>query len=320
MGRFLHLVLFGLGLIALTVVVAGVGVMVLLQSKGEHPGALMKEIALRPEEKQALEEWRNRPPTAAEVGDLSAVRYDRELRELADKIGEATLRELIADLTRRQRLLDDRERALARRSENLQLAEADFHRLRQQVQSERLAVQRDREQLVDDADAWAQAQADEAAIVQALSEDEVKRLQDRSLEIAAMKNAWPLLRDMPVDRAARLLVVMEPKKAAKLLDQAIDDRSVPGLGLQIQTAMMTVDVHGLSADQAQRLANLVRFMKVDPAVSVLIDMSATEIDAVFKRLEDNPKKISRLLDGLRTESPGLASEVVALRTARGGAS
>ena len=135
-----------------------------------------------------------------------------------------------------------------------------------------------------------------------------------------MRRAWNLLRDMPVDRSARLLVVMEPKKAAKLLDQAVGDATVPGLGLQIQTAMMTVDVYGLSADQAERLANLVRFMQTDTAVDALIDLTAAEVEAVLQQLADAPKKISAIMDELSERSPGLTAEIVALQTVRGDAS
>ena len=140
MGNFLKMVLFGLGMLALTVVVAVVVSLYLLAQRGENPAKLLREFVLQPEEKMHYASGDHRPATPAEVQDLAAIQYDRELSSLADAIGEATLRELIADLTRRQRLMDERERNLNRRSENLDLAEADFHRLRRHIQDEREAI------------------------------------------------------------------------------------------------------------------------------------------------------------------------------------
>ena len=103
---------------------------------------------------------------------------------------------------------------------------------------------------------------------------------------------------------------MDAKNAAKMLDRGMGNADQRPQALRIQDAMMTVYVDGLSSNQAERLANVFRFMKPDRINDAIANRSASEIVSILGLLE--PKKVSAIMDGLQQRQPAKAQSVLAM--------
>ena len=163
------------------------------------------------------------------------------------------------------------------------------------------------QQLEEERSAYAALQAEQLRQVSILGEVEQKQWQVVAERYSAMRRPWDLMRELPVEDIAHILLFMDGKKSAKVLDVAIADQLRPELPLQIHQRLMSMDTDGLSGNQAQRLASLYQYMKPAQVLPYLEQSSTDEIAQIIQAMPD--KNQAGLLEFMQQEDPLRAQEV-----------
>ena len=109
------------------------------------------------------------------------------MRALADAVGEATVRDIVDDLSRRRQVLDEREHFLNNQAEELALAQADLN-VFNDIRHRLTHLDQERQQLAADVDAWTEAKQKDIAFVTELEPEQRKQqLEAQAAMIAKMK-------------------------------------------------------------------------------------------------------------------------------------
>lgn len=302
MSAFLRTFLMGMGILALLFFSAGVTALVLLKQSGQLPQA-MRSVALTDEEREllgTLEDRAYEPPPLRRDADDS---LDETLRRIAEMSNESTVRQLVEKLSLREEALAERAEILAEREAELRLAETDLVRLRRELDARRAEVQGMLDDLEQRSAEWAQARLREAEHLQTFSEVERARLQEAALRYQNSRQPWEILRTLEDPREiARLLLFMEAKKAAKVLDAAVRDPAYRDMPRHLHHAMLTIDKDGLSGEQITRLAGLYALMRPEQVLPYLEASSDDEVVALLRAVDD-PKRSMALLEALIAEDP-----------------
>jgi len=299
---FVRTFLTGLGLLFLLVVSAGITVLISLKSSGDLQKSL-RGYVLSEDERRELEVLQQRAdePPALRYDDREHM--DETLQRIADMANEAAVRELVENLSARERALSERADLLAQQEADLRLARTDIERMRRQLEEQRVQVQAMLEEVEARSAQWAAAKAREAQRLQAFSEVEQARLQEAAVMYESSRQPWELLKTLEdAERIARILLFMQPKKASKVLDSAVRDPAYRDMPRQIHEAMMTIDKDGITGDQAARLADLYSLMRPAQVLPYLAESSDEEVVEIMTRFPD-PKRRAALLEALIEGNP-----------------
>jgi flagellar motility protein MotE (MotC chaperone) len=138
---------------------------------------------------------------------------------------------------------------------------------------------------------------------------ELERAKDLAKRFELQKDdAWPGLRGKAPREIARYLALMDPKRAARLLTLAGQDREYPDLVQAIHRSWLNLDLDGLSGDQVGRLATLYAFMAAEDVADALRAESGEDAAAVIRAIGD-PKKEAAILLAIRAEDPAREAEI-----------
>jgi arsenate reductase-like glutaredoxin family protein len=299
---FLRTFLMGLGFLALLMFSAGVTALVMLKQSGQLPNA-MRSVALTDKERAVLEELENRSyePPPLRVNQDQAL--DETLRRIAEMSNESTVRQLVEKLSSREEALSERATLMGEREAELRLAETDLVRLRRELDARRDEVQGMLRELEARSASWADAKLREAEHLQTFSAVERARLEEAALRYQSSRNPWEILRTLEDPREiARLLLFMEPKKAAKVLDTAVKDPAYRDMPRHLHHAMLTIDRDGLSGDQVVRLAGLYSLMRPEQVLPYLGTSNDDEVVALLRAITD-PKRSMALVEALIADDP-----------------
>ena len=145
--------------------------------------------------------------------------------------------------------------------------------------------------------------------VKALAQDDRKQLEARALEYAAMKNSWDLLKFLMKRIAKPLLAVMDPKKAAKILDKAVKDpeRKERPDEVSIHNEMMNVYIDGLTSNHVERMANLYGLMKPAQVIPYLNASAPSENSRILDSMAVTNTNVVSIMTQLATANPAKAA-------------
>ncbi|MHC5067542.1 MAG: MotE family protein [Planctomycetota bacterium] len=308
MNGFLRTFLIGMGLLGLLTASIALTTLFLLKQRGVLPQVL-RDYALSPSERAAIERLHAEPLEDASVVRDRDVELEDTVRRIADLANEATARELIERLNTREQVLAERTALLDRRESELRLARAELERLRRHQQDRRAEIEVMIKQLDRQVGEWADAKIREAERLRSFSEVEQERLRELAVMYQSSRSPWAQLKvlDDP-DRIARILLFMEPKKAAKVMDAAIADPAYQEMPRALHHAMVALDKDGVTGDHSQRLADLYQLMKPDQVLGYLVDSEDREIAAIMTRMGD-AKKRAGLMSALSDSDPARGAAI-----------
>ena len=308
-------------LLFLLTLATGLSFLFLLKSKGVIGPQQFRDMVLTEEERAWLEGMRTRPPEPAHrpvevVPNVPGGASEREIVErIAERVNSDRATELIEDLRRRTASLDERDAHLERTRTEQDLARAELARLRRQLDEQDLALKEEAKRLAEERTRWAMAQADAVTRTEALRDAELERYRAQVRIYEQMKDAaWQSLRKFEVREIARYLKLMEPKKAARMLTLAEQDKDLNGIATQIQKAMLSIDLEAPSQDLVAHLATLYSFMKGDQVASYLSDSSPERIVSILTAMSQQPKKQAEIITSLRIADADRAAQVERLMT------
>lgn len=304
MNGFVRILIYGLALIGAflsTAIVAGV------MLYGDQVKGVARAMALTEEEREVLETHRTRPPEDPALVPVRRAASEEELlQRIADDFNEGQIRDLVENLTHRRAALDDRAEWLERQEGEMALARASLQRDQQLLQQRRMEVQTMLGDLETRQARWAALQAAEVQRLAGIDEAERARLAELAVMYAGSKRPW--WRDAQPDEIARILLQMEPRAAAKALDNMAKDDESPGLPMVVHREMLTVDLDAPTGDHIQRQAALYQLMKPDQVMPYFADSSVEEVTAVLLAIEDLRRR-ERLLVSLREAFPQKGRDV-----------
>ncbi|MFW5859516.1 MAG: hypothetical protein ACOCYP_05780 [Planctomycetota bacterium] len=322
MHGFIRTLFLGLSVLSILIVGIGLTVALLFAQRGGVKG-MLKQVANSPKENEALRQLARRPdepaplPQRAEGAD-----YERVLQDVAQRINEVTVRELVERNKQKAAELAERERYLAQREAELRLGQSDMMRLQRQLEALRHELRDRREELAARQEAFARSQLETARQVEVLDEVERERAQELARTYAMMRDPWQQLRQLAPNDIARFLALMEPKAAAEILDAAVADREMPGVSTRIHRALLALDLSGMSGSQAQRLATLYNYMKPKQILPYLADSEPAEVARILLAMEVKQraalKEAIHAADPERGAAVDRALQVEQLRAGDGG--
>lgn len=286
MNGFVRTFLMMLGALALFLMVMIVTIVLLLRGQDTLPDALREQV-LSPEERSLLRRWRERPPEPPPVPVRLRSDYDEALSRIAQEMSVKEITELTERLRQREHALDERARELDRLESQLRLARADLATLENRLAERRREAEQILARQRDQHERWARAQLDEARRIQVI--EEVERA--NFAELAATyqqrpETGWSMLRNLDDPREmAAIISFMEPKRAARILDLAVNDRTLPDVALRLHRAMASLDREGLTGSQAERLANLYQFLPAETVLDYLAGSRPDEFARILVAME-----------------------------------
>ncbi|MFW5830337.1 MAG: hypothetical protein ACOCXA_08775 [Planctomycetota bacterium] len=300
MKGFLRTFVFGLAM--LFMLIAGLVVTLALATDGDVRRQL-RDWVLSDDEQAVLRDEAERSPRPPMVRILPSEDKDRILQELADRVSSNQIRDLLAELRQRERMLAEQRSYLDQREAELRIAEADLLRMQQELQRERQRVQR----LVEEREErYARFAALHERVMRQMNVmDAVRRerLADQAELFQAMgKDAWQSLRRFSAAEIAQYLALMETKKAAEIIKQANKDQEFPDLAYKIHQEWLKLDLAGLTGDRIDQLAALYTFMRADDVAPKLIAAgSISEAASIVAAMQQQggAKKAAAVLEAMR---------------------
>lgn len=309
MSGFLRMFLLGMGYLGLLLAVGGVTLVMLLKMNGVLPEKL-RQWTLTDADRELLEK-RDRSVGAPPPVDPELIRdqADEQYRRVADQINQDSVKELLEQLAQREADLGLRGEMLDRREAEDRLRRADLARLEAGFLQHKEQVHKMLQQLAAERSEWAEFKLKEHQRYQVLREVDKAQWQANALRYQDMKEPWALLKQLPVEDIAKILALMEGKKAARILDTAVRDQSAADLPVQLHKKMLVLDLDGLSAGQAAQLAKLYDYVGSEQVVDLLAASPAEEIVAILAYMD--PKKSATVLATLSARHPELGGRVAA---------
>ncbi len=304
---FLRTAAYILAGLCILLVSAGIATLIGLRSAGELSPEKMRKFILSEEEQAWLKQMAERPPEpAAHKAEVEpppgGVTEDDLLTRIAERANADRATQVIEDLRRRRLALDERQAWIDQQHAELALAKGDLERLRRQLDTSRLDLEEERRHLDTDRAQWAAAQVQNTTAVQHLGEAEQVRYQQQAKLYEQMKDAaWQSLKKFEPREIAKYLALMDPKKAAKLLTLAEQDKTVAeGFTTTIHRELLKLNLERSSTDQIQRLATLYGFMKGPEVAGYLKNSSPEEVADILIAMGDSgTKKRAEILESLR---------------------
>lgn len=322
MNGFLRTFVVGLALLFLLLVA---GLVTLGLATDGRIKMVLRQWVLDDKEEELLTRAEERPSEPPKIREQRGRDHEALIEELASNVARTQIQELRAELTQQRNLLAEQRAYLERRQADLTIAEGDLERRMRQLEDLRRQIASESSQLKKDMAEWARLRAEEAQRVQVLDAVEKARIAEQADVFAQMKTAaWNHLRTFKPQEIARYLALMEPKVAARILKQAVEDPEQPGLAHEITKDWLTLDLDGISGDQVQRLAELYALMPADEVAQYLQQTRLPDVAAIYTRLSAlNRKKAGQVLEALRIRDPDLERQLLRYideSTAGGGAS
>ncbi len=317
--RTLTILLAGLCLLLIS---GGVTTLVLLRKAGAISPEKARDWVLTEEERTWLADLRNKPPEKPErqeaVVPPGGASEEELLARIAERANADRATTIIEELRRQKLALDERQAWIDQQHAELSLVRADLDRLKRQLEAQEQTLKDERAKIDGDRATWAAAQVSNAQGVQLMGEAEQTRYKEQAKLYEQMKDAaWQSLKKFEPKEVARYLALMDQKKAAKLLSLAEADKAVPeDFTLRIHRELLTLDLAGITAGQAGRLAQLYAFLKPAEAAGYLKSSAAEEVADILQAIPD-PKKRAGILEAIRSDNENQAIDVQRILTRRG---
>ena len=316
MDGFVKTAAFILAGLFILCVAMGLSLIVVLKDAGTINPEKIRDFVLTEEERSWLSQMRSKPAEpAAEVHHAAPAEggatEEEILSRIAEKANASRATKVIEDLRLQKLALDERQAWLDQQNAELALARNDLQRLRRQLESKEQEIKDTAKKLEEERATWASAQAQNAKGIEAMGDAEKTRYQAQAKLYEQMKDAaWQSLKRFEPKEIARYLVLMETKKAAKMLSLAEADKTLPDdFVTNIHKELLRIDPNGASADQTTRLATLYAFMKGDEVVKYLRASSVEETVDILNAMKGNDKKRVEILESLRKADADKALEV-----------
>jgi hypothetical protein len=315
MPSFIRTAAYLLAGLCILLLSSGVTALVLLKGKGIVGPDQFRNLILTREEKAWLAEMANRSDepaakTHAPATEPGFASEEQVVERIALRVNADRANEVLEQMRRDRAALSERQAWIDRQNAEMALARADLERLKTRLDEREMELKTRSKGMEDERLQWALAQADAVKRTEALSGIERDRYREQARIYEQMKDAaWQSLRRFEPREIARYLKLMDGKKAAKMLTLAGQDKELPDITIQIQKAMLTIDLEEKSADLVGHLATLYGFMKGDQVVGYLKDSSPAEIVRILTAMAGAQKKQAEILDALRKVDPERAVEV-----------
>ncbi len=294
----------------------GLALVVKLKDAGAINPEKIRDYVLTEEERTWLAKMRSKPEEPAAETHKAApaeggATEEELLTRIAEKANASRATKVIEELRLQKLALDERQAWLDQQNAELALARNDLQRLRRQLDSKDQEIKDTVKKLDEERAVWAAAQAQNTKGIEAMGETEKARYAAQAKLYEQMKDAaWLSLKRFEPKEIARYLVLMETKRAAKMLSLAEADKTLPeDFVTNIHKALLNIDPNGKSADQTARLATLYAFMKGDEVVKYLRASSVDETVGILDAMKGNDKKRVEILEALRKADPDKALEV-----------
>ncbi len=307
MNGFTRTLFIGLGVLSILAVTFAVTLFVLFMTSDDARSRL-RNMVISAEERRALQTWRQREDEAPLLpARRDAQGYEAALNEIAQRINETRVREMVEQLSQREAALEERSRYIDQREAELRLAQGDLLRLQRQLETLRRELRDTRHELDRRQQDFAAVQLDNHRQIQVLSDVERARAREMAETYAMMRNPWQQLRQLAPRDIARFLALMEPKRAARILDMAVADVEMPGVSTRIHGAMLALDLDGTSGDQTRRLASLYNLMRPAQTLPFLATSEPDEVARIMAAMEARPR--AALQEALHSDDPERAVAV-----------
>lgn len=323
MDGFLRTAAYLLAALFLLLVAAGITALFLLKGKGVVGPDQFRDLVLSKEERAWLATMNDRPQEPAEKkAPAPTVVVERMpeseiLERIAQRVNADRATEVLEQMRRQKAALDERQAQIDRQAAEMAIARADLQRLRRQIEERDQELRAQRKSFEDERMRWALAQADAVKRTEALAGIERERYREQVRIYEQMKDgAWQSLRRFEPREVARYLKLMDPKKAARMLTLAEQDREQPGLAAAIQKAMLTIDLDEPSADLVAHLATLYSFMKGEQVAAYLSSSSPQQAVQILRAI-GQPKKQAETIEAMRRTDGERAAEIERLLSKTG---
>lgn len=313
MSPFARTLLWGFGLLGIFILCTLFSGLLLLDRQAIRTG--LRDFVLSAEDRHFLAERRrlgDEAPLAVPGRDQSAEM--RMLEILSEKVVVGQANQVNETLKARSAAIDEREAFIAGRERELREAEADLARRQRQATEQLHRVDEALVRLDERQQKWAADLRRTTELVQVL--DQAEQTRRKELAVVYEKTEHPWWQGLAVPEIARILMFMDQRKAAKVLDRMARDDRMPGLPQQLHKAILAIDLAEAGQAQVERLALLYAYMPVNEALGFLADSPATEIAAILTAMKDQPKKAAALLDGLARTRAQVHGEVQRLLDAK----
>ncbi len=277
---------FILGLALLFVVVGSAVVALGMSAQGDIRRAIRAWVLSEDEQSILLEEGQ-KPAAPMYMRDLPEATRDDIIEELAERVTNKQVQDLMVRLKAQSQQLEERRSFLDQRNAELQVAEADITRRLQELHDVRQQVQQE----IDEADAARVRYMKDVSVLKndIIVFDEVARkgyIRQAKLFEQLGKSAWESLRRFSPDEIAKYLVLMDTKKTAEVIKQAQKDVEYPDMAYEIHKAMLRVDMDGISGDRVQQLATVYSYLPQAEVASILLQAkSVKNASRILKQLQ-----------------------------------
>jgi flagellar motility protein MotE (MotC chaperone) len=315
MNPFLRTLIYGLAGLCVVILVAVLTALVSLKNAGVITPVKIRDYLLSTEERDYIAQMRLRTPEAPTVHETPGLDQEKLLSDLAEIAGARHTNALVEELRRRKDSLDERERWIDAREAEIRAARTDLARLARQLDAKR-AESTDAERRASDERArYALMQADEAGRLVAAQETERARYAELAKLYELQKNdAWQTLRKLEPREVARILNVMEQKKAANLMKLAQQDAEYP-MAVALHRELMQLKPALPTESQVKRLAQLYSFMKPEQILPYLKGSDPQQVADLLKAMAESgtsDKDRAALLLALAKEDERRAKQITDL--------
>jgi flagellar motility protein MotE (MotC chaperone) len=314
MNPFVKTVVFGLAGLCVLLLVAGVTIATGLRKSEKFPERL-RDFMISPEERNYISQMKARPPEAPPVVETPGLNQEKLLTDLAEIANARYANALVEELRRRKDTLDERERWIESREAELRASRTDLTRLARQLEERRIEIAETERKAASERARFAEAQAAETSRVAAQKDTDRARYGELAKLYELQKNdAWQTLRKLDPKEVARIVDLMDPKKAANLLKLAQQDAEYP-MAVALHRELLALDPKASSSDQLKRLGRLYSFMKPEQVLPYLKGIEAKEVAELFKAMAEagaSDKDRSALLAALSKDDERRGRQVADL--------
>ncbi|HAT09141.1 MAG TPA: hypothetical protein DCS97_00755 [Planctomycetes bacterium] len=315
MNPFLRTLIYGLAGLCVVILAAGITALVMLKNAGVVTPERIRDYLLSPEERGYISAMKARTPEPAVRRETPGLDQEKLLADLAEIAGARHANALVEELRRRKDSLEERERWIEAREAEIRAARTDLARLARQLDAKRVEQDDAERKEKEERARYAQMQADEASRLAVATENEKARYGELAKLYELQKNdAWQTLRKLEPREVARILDVMDAKKAANLLKLAQQDAEYP-MAVALHRELMQLQPQAPTAEQVKRLAKLYSFMKPEQILPYLKGSEPQQVADLFAALAEvgaSDKDRAALLAALAKDDERRAKQVTDL--------
>jgi flagellar motility protein MotE (MotC chaperone) len=303
MNPTIRTAVLGLAVLGMAVTGAVLGLLVWLMITPDWRQAAREKL-LTKEEKSLLAADHSKPAEPPPIRVNRPVDVQEAMESIAEEVAKGQVQHLFQDLKRKSRLVDDQRARLEQEWSELRLAQSDLVRLQARLSEQERAIASARNAEDSERARFARVRAEESRHMQVIDEIEKANLRNlaATYEKMSAEESWAALRRLPVDEEARIIALMEPKKAARVLAQAVADQDLPTRSGELHRALLALDLEARSGSQIARLAGLYAFLRPDEILPLLDGVPATEVAAILQAMDGRQKLVGEILTQLRTRN------------------